>query len=176
MSQRWRIVLSRGVATLGYLRYAASLALLASSSQCSLAGMAGPWPLIRSASPGCHRYRATISGNLQRCAEHRHQPRAERYGPVEGLKDFFSYLTGVRGSPQHYVGEWHSHPMGGAHPSSTDVNSGMDIARDEDVPCNEIISLILGNINSSTPDLSVSVYSASNDAIMLSRVHDPDQA
>lgn len=95
---------------------------------------------------------------------------------IEGLKGFFSSLTGNRGLRQYYVGEWHSHPTGGARPSPTDVKSGMDIAYDEDVPCKEIISLILGNVRSSTLDLSVTVYSASNDAITLARVRETDQA
>ncbi len=94
---------------------------------------------------------------------------------VKGLKRFFSSLTGSRGPRQHYVGEWHSHPTGGACPSSTDVKSGMDIASDENVPCKEIVSLILGNIGSPAPDLSVSVYSASNGAIKLSRVLEANQ-
>lgn len=95
---------------------------------------------------------------------------------IEGLKGFFSSLTGNRGLRQHYVGEWHSHPTGEAHPSSTDIKSGMDIAYDEDVPCKEIISLILGNVSSSTLDLSVSVYSESNGTIALSGVRETDQA
>lgn len=95
---------------------------------------------------------------------------------IKGLKGFFSSSTGHRGLRQHYVGEWHSHPTGGACPSSTDVKSGMDIARDEDVPCKEVISLILGNTSSSAPDLSVSVYSASNGAITLSGVRHTEQA
>ncbi len=94
---------------------------------------------------------------------------------VKGLKGFFSSLTGSRGPRQHYVGEWHSHPTGGARPSSTDIKSGMDIAYDEDVSCKEIISVILGNISSPTPDLSVSVYSASNGAVKLSRVLEANQ-
>lgn len=93
-----------------------------------------------------------------------------------GLKGFFSSLTGTTEPRQHYVGEWHSHPKGGAHPSSTDAKSGMDIAYDEDVPCKEIISLILGNIWSDSPDVSVSVYSASNGAVMLSRGRETDEA
>jgi proteasome lid subunit RPN8/RPN11 len=96
---------------------------------------------------------------------------------VKGLKDFFSSLTGNRESQQqHYVGEWHSHPTGGAQPSSTDMKSGMDIAHDEDVPCKEVVSLILGNVGASTPDLSMTVYSASDGAITLSRMHDTGQA
>lgn len=94
---------------------------------------------------------------------------------VKGLKGFFSSLSRNRETQQHYVGEWHSHPTGGARPSSRDIKSGLEIAYDENVPCKEIISLILGNIGSPTPDLSVSVYSASNDAITLSRVFETDQ-
>lgn len=94
---------------------------------------------------------------------------------IEGLKGFFSSMTRNRGTSQYYVGEWHCHPTGGARPSSTDIKSGMDIAYDKGAPCEEIISVILGNVGSSTPDLSVSVYSASNGAITLSRVHDIDR-
>lgn len=93
---------------------------------------------------------------------------------TEGLKGFFSSLARNRKIPQYYVGEWHSHPTGGAQPSSIDISSGMDIACDENVPCKEIISLILGNIGSSTVDLSVSVYSVSNGVIILSEVCDVD--
>lgn len=95
---------------------------------------------------------------------------------IEGLKGFFSSLTGNRTSRQHYVGEWHSHPTGGARPSSTDIKSGMDIAHDKNAPCKEIISLILGNINSPILDLSVSVYSARNGVIALSGVRETDRA
>jgi proteasome lid subunit RPN8/RPN11 len=94
---------------------------------------------------------------------------------VKGLKCYFSSLTRNRGSSQHYVGEWHSHPTGDAQPSSADIKSGMDIARDEDVPCKEIVSLILGNVAVATPDLSVSVYSATDGAIALSSVHEKER-
>ena len=95
---------------------------------------------------------------------------------VEGLKIFFSSFSVSRGPRQHYVGEWHSHPTGGARPSPTDIKSGMEIAYDENVPCKEVISLILGNVSSSTPDLSVSVYSKNDGAIALSRLRETDQA
>lgn len=95
---------------------------------------------------------------------------------IEGLKGFFSSLTRSRGPRQHYIGEWHSHPTGGARPSSTDIKSGMDIAHDKNAPCKEIISVILGNVSSSTLDLSVSVYSVSNGVTTLSRVRETDRA
>lgn len=75
-----------------------------------------------------------------------------------GLREFFDRVFRKSRGLVHYVGEWHSHPDGPAEPSSVDIASVMDIARDPKVQCPECI-LIVGATDSRAMTLGVVVCS-----------------
>jgi len=58
------------------------------------------------------------------------------------IQRFFEQ-TGHQYQRFNYLGEWHSHPSFGTHPSSDDIHSMYGIVRDQDVGANFAILLIV---------------------------------
>ena len=86
---------------------------------------------------------------------------------VEGLASFFLDLFKRTQGRRHYVGEWHSHPNGSAHPSQTDDTNQMAIANDKRTNCPVCILVIVGDNLTFCDTLSVYVYSKENGRIDL---------
>lgn len=61
------------------------------------------------------------------------------------------------GGETHYLGEWHSHPIGQAIPSHIDKKAMTDIANDPKIETSTPILLIMGNLRQN-PELSCYIH------------------
>jgi integrative and conjugative element protein (TIGR02256 family) len=85
---------------------------------------------------------------------------------IRGLQGFFAKLFWDTSGKIHYVGEWHSHPNGAPHPSGTDDENMMAIARDQQADCPEAVLVILG-VTPESVSRSVYVYSRARGRVAL---------
>lgn len=69
-------------------------------------------------------------------------------------------------SGHYYLGEWHSHPGGAPHPSSSDIREMCSIARDVSYRCPKPIMVIAGT---SGPSVTLSVSVLENERLLILR-------
>lgn len=74
---------------------------------------------------------------------------------------------------QSYLGEWHSHPGGSAHPSAPDIRSVQDIASDPTSERPEVVLVIIGGDFVRRPHWHASVITGRKAFPMISEVLPP---
>ena len=89
------------------------------------------------------------------------------YRGVKGLGKWLKHLWSEQG--RYYLGEWHSHPDGLAHPSGSDIGQMKEIANSSLYRCPEPILLIAGGNPSIGWVLKVFVYPKDQKLIELTK-------
>ncbi len=86
---------------------------------------------------------------------------------AEGLVDYLRGLWTREG--RYYLGEWHFHPGGAAHPSGQDITQMQAIARDANYRCPEPLLIIVGGTPPSRYEVAIFVAVAASNLIPLDR-------
>jgi len=80
---------------------------------------------------------------------------------IRGTNNLYKWLKKLwqKKNKEFYIGEWHSHPSGVAHPSNSDIEQMNFIASSKDYHCSQPLLIIIGGKITSQPEIEVFVFS-----------------